>query len=234
MNDCKLNFSVIAPIPEILDTPLKYGVLGRAVKMGLIGINTFSIREYASSPNNKIDDHIYGGGAGMALMYEPIKKALLDAIRAMESPVIYVLSAGGRKFNHEVAHEMINNRNNILICVRYEGIDERVYEICSMEELSVGDFILSGGELAALSVIDATSRLVPGVLGNEVSLDEESFKDGLLDYPVYTRPEEIDGMKVPEVLLSGDHKKIKIWRDDMRLQRTRKYRPDLLHLIKKT
>lgn len=128
---------------------------------------------------------------------------------------------------------MLNNRNNILICGRYEGIDERVYEICPMEELSVGDYILSGGELAALSVIDATSRLVPGALGNEGSLDEESFKDGLLDYPVYTRPEEIDGMKVPEVLLSGDHKKIKIWRDDMRLQRTRKHRPDLLHSIKK-
>ena len=205
------------------------GVVGRAVKNGIISFNCWDPRDYAYDKHSTVDDRPYGGGPGMLMMVQPLRDAIRDAKLAAgeEAKVIY-LSPQGRKLDQQGVEELAQHQRLILVAGRYEGIDERVIEAEIDEEWSVGDYVLSGGELPALTLIDAVARLVPGVLGHKQSALEDSFVDGLLDCPHYTRPEILDDKQVPPVLLSGDHKAIQKWRLTESLRRTWLRRPELL------
>jgi tRNA (guanine37-N1)-methyltransferase len=222
-------FGVISLFPEMFDAVTKQGVTGRAVKSGLIDFNCWSPRDYAFDKHKTVDDRPYGGGPGMLMMVQPLRDAI-DAAKASagEGAKVIYLSPQGRKLDQQGAQELVNHKKLILVAGRYEGIDERLIESHIDEEWSIGDFILSGGELAAMTLIDSVSRLVPGVLGHNQSAEQDSFSDGLLDCPHYTRPENLDGKQVPAVLLSGNHKEIARWRLKQQLGRTWLRRPDLL------
>jgi tRNA (guanine37-N1)-methyltransferase len=227
----KVRFSVLAPIVEILKSPLEHGMIKRAIQDMRLEVSLIPLRKFAKGAHSAIDDKPYGGGAGMVLSYEPIKEGINYAKkRDGKFSGIYLLTPSGELFNQTIAREMLVNKNNLLICGRYEGFDERVKQIVPMREISLGDYVISGGELAAAIIIDAVSRLIPDVLGNPLSLTSESFSDNLLDYPSYTRPDEVDELTVPEVLLSGDHKLIAKWRHAMRIIATIRKRPDLKDL----
>ncbi len=205
-------------------------IMGRAVEKGIIGLDVIDIRDFSCNRHNRVDDYPYGGGAGMVMEAEPVYKACTAARNlhpGMKSRLIY-LSPIGRTFNQDIAKELSTEEHLILLCGHYEGIDERVLENQVDDYISIGDFILTGGELAALTVIDATARLIPGVLNNDESAGEESFENGLLEYPQYTRPEVFMDKQVPQVLLSGHHENIGIWRLAQSLIRTHIRRPDLL------
>lgn len=220
---------VITLFPEMFDAITKHGVTGRAVKNGLISFNCWNPRDYATDKHKTVDDRPYGGGPGMLMMVEPLKQAILAAKQAAgEGAKVIYLSPQGRKLDQAGASELAICNKLILVAGRYEGIDERIIESYVDEEWSIGDFILSGGELAAMTLIDSVSRLVPGVLGHNQSAEQDSFSDGLLDCPHYTRPEILDGKQVPSVLLSGNHKEIAKWRMKQSLGRTWLRRPDLL------
>lgn len=221
---------VISLFPDMFDAITHQGVTGRAVKNGLIDFNCWNPRDYAFDKHRTVDDRPYGGGPGMLMMVEPLKQAILDAKKAAGdgAKVIY-MSPQGRKLDQQGASELANSEKLILIAGRYEGIDERIIESYVDEEWSIGDFILSGGELPAMTLIDAVARLVPGVLGHNQSAEQDSFSDGLLDCPHYTRPETLDDKQVPAVLLSGNHQEIAKWRLKQSLGRTWLRRPDLLH-----
>jgi tRNA (guanine37-N1)-methyltransferase len=222
-------FGVISLFPEMFDAVTKQGVTGRAVKNGLIGFNCWTPRDYAYDKHKTVDDRPYGGGPGMLMMVQPLKDAIVaaKAVAGEGAKVIY-LSPQGRKLDQQGAQELANHKKLILVAGRYEGIDERLIDSQIDEEWSIGDFILSGGELAAMTLIDSVSRLVPGVLGHNQSAQQDSFSDGLLDCPHYTRPEILDDKQVPAVLLSGNHKEINRWRLKQQLGRTWLRRPDLL------
>lgn len=222
-------FGVISLFPEMFDAVTKQGVTGRAVKNGLIDFNCWSPRDYAFDKHKTVDDRPYGGGPGMLMMVQPLRDAI-DAAKASagEGAKVIYLSPQGRKLDQQGAQELANHKKLILVAGRYEGIDERLIESHIDEEWSIGDFILSGGELAAMTLIDSVSRLVPGVLGHNQSAEQDSFSDGLLDCPHYTRPGLLDGKQVPAVLLSGNHKEIARWRLKQQLGRTWLRRPDLL------
>ena len=222
-------FGVISLFPELVSPVLELCVVGRAAERGLVALEQLSPREFASDRHRTVDDRPYGGGPGMVLKYEPLR----DAVTALRPRLPagsreFVLTAQGRPFDQALARELANAPGLLLVCGRYEGIDERFVEAIVPAELSVGDYVLSGGELAAAVVIDAVTRLLPGVLGDECSHVEDSFTAGLLDCPQYTRPEVADGRRVPEVLLGGDHATIKRWRLKQALERTRLRRPELL------
>ena len=222
-------FGVISLFPELVSPVMEFGVVGRAAERGLVALEQLSPREFASDRHRTVDDRPYGGGPGMVLKYEPLR----DAVTALRPRLPagsreFVLTAQGRPFDQALARELANAPGLLLVCGRYEGIDERFVEAIVPAELSVGDYVLSGGELAAAVVIDAVTRLLPGVLGDECSHVEDSFTAGLLDCPQYTRPEVADGRRVPEVLLGGDHATIKRWRLKQALERTRLRRPELL------
>ena len=223
-----LNFTVITIFPEMLESPLGHSILKKAQEKGLISVRTVDLRDYATDRHRTTDDSPYGGGQGMVMKPEPLVAAIEDARKKLANPRVVLLAPQGRLFTQEQAARLAQEKELVLICGRYEGIDERVKGFVD-EELSIGDYTLSGGEPAAVVVIDAVTRLIPGVLGNEKSSQEESFADGLLEYPHYTRPEEFRGMKVPEILLSGDHDKVRSWRRQMSLKVTRRRRPDLFH-----
>jgi tRNA (guanine37-N1)-methyltransferase len=227
----KLNFEVFTLFPGILAGPLNESILKRGRKKGLLTVAVRNIRDYAEDKHKTADDSPYGGGAGMVLKPEPIFKAF-DAMKAEhpgEKFLTVLLSPQGRVFNQQRAEQLAEEKRRIvLLCGHYEAIDERVVRSLVDEELSVGDYVLTGGELAALVVIDAAARLLPGVLGDEESAYRDSFGDGLLDHPHYTRPAEFRGMKVPEALLSGNHAEIEKWRQREALRATLKKRPDLL------
>ncbi|MCF6438290.1 tRNA (guanosine(37)-N1)-methyltransferase TrmD [Pseudoalteromonas luteoviolacea] len=225
----KLWVGVVSLFPEMFDAVTQQGVTGRAVKNGLIEFSCWNPREYATDKHRTVDDRPYGGGPGMLMMVEPLEKAILDAKAAAGhgAKVIY-MSPQGRKLDQQGAAELATSEKLILVAGRYEGIDERIIESHVDEEWSIGDFILSGGELPAMTLIDAVARLVPGVLGHNQSAEQDSFSDGLLDCPHYTRPETLDGKQVPAVLLSGNHKEIAKWRLKQSLGRTWLRRPDLL------
>lgn len=223
-----MNVSVITLFPELIEGFLQSGVPRIAVEKQCLQVATVNPRTFATDRHRTVDDRPYGGGPGMVMKVEPLRLALNEAKRHNQGPVIY-LSPQGRRFDQNVAAELSAMQQAILLCGRYEGIDERLVETEVDMELSLGDFVLSGGEVAAMAVIDAVARLQAGVLGDELSAQQDSFGlDKTLDYPHYTRPEVLDGMKVPEVLMSGDHKKIAVWRRRQALERTRKRRPDLL------
>ena len=223
--------SVVSLLQELVEPVGRVGVVGRACERGLLSIGQVSPRDFASDRHRTVDDRPYGGGPGMVLKYEPLR----DAIRAARSQLPpgsaeFILSAQGRPFDQALARELAAGPGLLLVAGRYEGIDERVIQGEVGEELSLGDFVLSGGELAAAVVIDAVARLIPGVLGHEASAEEDSHMSGLLGHPQYTRPEQADGMAVPEVLVEGHHEAIRRWRLKQALGRTWLRRPELLEL----
>jgi len=220
---------VITLFPDMFKAITEQGVTGRAVKQGLIQLQCWNPRDFTHDKHRTVDDRPYGGGPGMLMMVQPLRDAI-DAAQAAaggDAKVIY-LSPQGRRLDQTGVLELSTNEKLILICGRYEGIDERIIQSLVDEEWSIGDYVLSGGELPAMTLIDAVSRFVPGVLGKQASAEQDSFADGLLDCPHYTRPENLDGETVPSVLLSGNHEKIKRWRLEQSLLRTQTRRPDLL------
>jgi tRNA (guanine37-N1)-methyltransferase len=222
-----LSFTVITIFPGMFDSPLAHSILKRAREKKLIDVGFVDPRDYTSDKHRTVDDTPYGGGQGMVMKPEPLVAAIEDAKKKSNRPRIILLSPQGKVFDQAEAARLAREEEIILVCGRYEGIDERVKWFVD-EELSVGDYTLSGGELPAMVVIDAVARLIPGVLGNAQSPEEDSFSNGLLEYPQYTRPDEFRGMKVPEVLISGDHEKIRRWRSETSIELTRARRPDLL------
>jgi len=220
--------SVVSLFPEMFEAVSQYGVTGRAVSRGLLNIQLFNPRTYTLDKHQTVDDRPYGGGPGMVMQPEPLRLALADAKAAAgaDAKVIY-MSPQGRRLD-QAGLEELAKQPLVILAGRYEGVDERLLQAEIDEEWSVGDYVLSGGELPAMTVIDGVSRLIPGVLGHAMSAEEDSFSDGLLDCPHYTRPEEYRGESVPSVLLSGDHEKIRLWRLKQALGRTWLRRPDLL------
>ena len=223
-----MRIDVISAVPELLLSPLGHSIPKRAQDKGLAEIVVHNLRDYGFGPYRQIDDYPFGGGAGMVLMAEPIA-TLIEQLKAERdyAEIIY-MSPDGQTFNQSLANRLSISGNLILLCGHYKGIDQRIRDRYISLEISMGDFVLSGGEIAAAAVVDAVVRLLPGVLGNEESALSDSFQDGLLAPPLYTRPEEFQGMKVPEVLTSGHHKKIAEWRLEQALARTAALRPDLL------
>ncbi len=226
-------FTVLTLFPDFFSTPLKTSIIGRAIQNKKIKVNLVNIRDFAIGKHKVTDDTPYGGGKGMVMKPEPIIKAIEDIKQKDNKAFIILLSPKGRKFTQEVAEEFSKKSHLVLICGHYEGVDTRV-EYFVDDEISIGDFILTGGEAAALCIIDTVARLIPEVVGKPESVKEESFSDGLLEYPQYTRPREYVGIKVPEVLLSGHHKNIARWRRYQSILRTLLLRPDLLLKAKLT
>jgi tRNA (guanine37-N1)-methyltransferase len=222
-----MRFDIITSLPEIFRSAFSAGVLKKGIEKGLIEIMIHNLRDFSSDKHQQIDDRPYGGGEGMVLKPEPLFKAVESIPKDKDAPII-LLSPQGRKLDHKIAKKLSTFSQIILICGRYEGVDERVKEHLITDEISIGDYVLSGGEFAALVIIDAVSRFIPGVVGKPESVKSDSFATGLLDYPHYTRPREFRGMKVPEVLLSGNHTKITNWRKKKSLEKTFLRRPDLL------
>jgi len=227
-----LKFTVITIFPRMLDAALGHSILKKAQEKGLIGVEQIDLRDYTSDRHHTTDDSPYGGGQGMVMKPEPLVAAIEAARRRNPNARVILLAPQGRVLTQSEAQRLAQEQEIVLICGRYEGIDERVKAFVD-EEISIGDYTLSGGEPAANVVIDAVARLIPGVLGNQDSPLDESFSHGLLEYPQYTRPEEFRGMKVPDVLLSGDHQRIKQWRHERSVELTRERRPDLLETSEK-
>jgi len=228
-----MRIDILTLFPQMFEVPFGFGIFKRAVDNGLVSLNLYNIRDYTHDKHHTADDYPYGGGAGMVLKPEPIFKAV-EAIKAgvqdeeAELPVV-LLTPQGRPFSQQIAGELSQNRHLVFICGHYEGVDERVREHLATDEISIGDYVLTGGEVPALVVVDAVLRLLPGVLGSEESLLEDSHASGLLEYPQYTRPEDYRGWKVPEVLLSGNHARIAKWRREQIIRRTQERRPELLN-----
>ncbi len=224
-----MRIDVLTLFPEVLQPYFAASILGRAQSAGLVEIHTHQLRDYSRDPHRKVDDRPFGGGPGMVLACQPVCDAV-EAIEAMDSrqALRVLFTPQGQRFDQRLASRFAQCERLLLICGHYEGYDERICEILQPLEVSLGDFVMTGGEPAALAVVDAVVRLIPGVLGNEQSTDSESFADGSLEYPQYTRPRVYRGHAVPEVLLSGDHAAIEAWRRAQAEQRTRRRRPDLL------
>lgn len=224
-----MNFHILTLFPEMVMNGLNTSIIGRAIEKKLLNITAVNIRDFAQNKHNRVDDYTYGGGAGMLMQAEPVYAAY-EALtfRAKVKPRVIYLSPQGATFTQEMAQEFANEEELVFLCGHYEGIDERVLEEIVTDYVSIGDYVLTGGELPTMVMIDAISRLVPGVLHNDVSAEFESFQDHLLEYPQYTRPEEWHGKKVPEVLMSGHHANIEKWRREQSVIRTAQRRPDLL------
>lgn len=229
------NFHILTLFPEMVKDGLNTSIIGRAVQKGLLSIDAINIRDYTKDKHNKVDDYPYGGGAGMVMQAQPI----YDAYNAIEEkigdkPRVVYLTPQGHVFNQKMATEFAKEEHLVFLCGHYEGVDERILDLIVTDYVSIGDYVLTGGELPAMVMVDCISRLIPGVLNNEDSAETESFHDNLLEYPQYTRPEEFMGVKVPEVLLSGHHAKIEDWRRKKSIERTFQLRPDLLNGAKLT
>jgi tRNA (guanine37-N1)-methyltransferase len=222
-----MQIDILTLFPEMFQGVFGSGVIGRAIEQGLVGINLHNFRDQAHDKHRTVDDYPYGGGAGMVLKPEPIFEAVEEVKGNSDIPVV-LLSPAGRLFNQRVAEDFARYSGMIIICGRYEGVDQRVAEHLATDEVSIGDYILTGGEIAAMVIIDAVVRLLPGVLGSELSPREDSHVAGLLEYPQYTRPPSYRGWPVPEVLLSGNHAKIAGWRREQSIRRTLECRPELL------
>jgi len=223
-----IRFDVLSIFPEMLQSPLEFSLLKKAREKGLIEVGLHNIRDWTRDKHHMTDDAPYGGGCGMVMKVEPVARAVAAVKQAGEASLVVLLTPQGEIFNQTIAAELARQKQIILICGRYEGFDERIREHLADREISLGDYILTGGELSALVVIDATARLIPGVLGNDASASGESFSQGLLEYPQYTRPAEYSGWPVPEVLLSGNHARIERWQRIEALRRTWRRRPELL------
>ncbi len=225
-----MKIDILTIFPEMFESVLNASILGRARENGLLDVNLVDIRPFSELKHKNTDDYPFGGGAGMVMLAQPISDAMASVTGPMETfrgRRIY-LGPRGRTLTTELARELAAEEHLVLLCGHYEGVDQRALDTCVDEEISIGDYILTGGELAAMVLTDCVARFVPGVLGSEESPEEESFSDGLLEYPQYTRPREWQGMEVPEVLLSGNHARIRAWRREQSLLATKKHRPDLL------
>lgn len=224
-----MNFHILTLFPDMVLNGLHTSIIGRAVEHGLISIEAIDIREYSTDKHRHVDDYPYGGGAGMVMQPMPICDAYDDlCARIGKKPRVIYLTPQGTVFNQKIAEELAEEEELVFLCGHYEGVDERVLEEIVTDYVSIGDYVLTGGELPAMVMIDAISRLVPGVLNNGDSAEYESFENGMLEYPQYTRPPEFLGRKVPEVLLSGHHGRIEEWRKEQSYLRTKERRPDLL------
>jgi tRNA (guanine37-N1)-methyltransferase len=224
-----MKFDIVTIFPRIVEAGLAEGVVSRGLNRGLLDIKVHDLRLYTADRHRSVDDVPYGGGPGMVMKLEPLARAVEEIRTSRGTPdVVILLSPQGRRFTQAEAGRLGRLGHVVLLCGRYEGMDERVRMLVATEELSIGDYVLSGGELPALIVVDAVSRLVPGVVGDEESVAADSFSRGLLDYPQYTRPAEFDGLKVPDVLLSGHHAQVRRWRKRAALARTLERRPELL------
>jgi tRNA (guanine37-N1)-methyltransferase len=219
-----MRISVVTIFPDYFTAPLGVSLVGRAIEQGALRVDVVDLRSYGKGPHRQVDDAPFGGGPGMVLMVEPLAMAL-DGLAGSHR---VLLTPAGRRLDQPTLDRWASLTDLTLVCGRYEGVDERVAENLIDEEISLGDFVLAGGEVAALAITEAVARLLPGVVGNPESVEQESFRDGLLEEPYYTRPAEFRGWRVPEVLLSGDHARIAAWRREQRLHRTAERRPDLL------
>lgn len=224
-----MNFHILTLFPEMVMDGLSTSIIGRAQSKGLLSVEAINIRDFAENKHNRVDDYTYGGGAGMLMQAGPVYGAYQSVVeKANSKPRVIYLSPQGQTFSQGMAEEFAKEEELIFLCGHYEGIDERVLEEIVTDYVSIGDYVLTGGELPAMVMIDAISRLIPGVLHNDVSAEFESFQDNLLEYPQYTRPEEWHGKKVPEILLSGHHANVEKWRREQSIIRTAERRPDLL------
>jgi len=223
-----MRFDILTLFPNMFSSPLGESILGKAVEKGLIQIQTVNIRDFALDKHRVVDDAPYGGGQGMVMKVEPIARAIESVKSQNRSARTIHLTPQGKPFHQDLARRLSTQSHLILLCGRYEGVDERVRELFIDEEISIGDYVLTGGELAAMVLIDAVSRFIPGVLGSDRSAEEDSFLNSLLEYPQYTRPVDFRGSRVPEVLLSGNHSAISLWRRREAIRRTSSRRPDLL------
>jgi tRNA (guanine37-N1)-methyltransferase len=226
-NDAFVRVDVLTILPSIFQSPLRESLLGKAIDAGTLDVRVHDVRDHTTDRHRQVDDESYGGGPGMVVKPEPVFRAVESL--GNQPKRLLVMSPAGRRLDQELVRELSNEPWLVLIAGRYEGIDERVVEGLGAEEVSIGDYVLSGGELPVLVVLEAVTRLVPGVIGREESHERDSFgTDGLLDHPHYTRPAEFRGMRVPEVLLSGDHAAVERWRREAAVEKTRRNRPDLL------
>ena len=223
-----MKINILTLFPEMFDSVLSASILGRARAQGLLEVGFTDIRAYSERKHKNADDYPFGGGAGMVMLAQPVMDAMAAARAALPGARRIYLGPRGRRLTTAVARELAGLDSLILLCGHYEGVDQRALDTCVDEEISIGDYILTGGELAAMVLTDAVARFIPGVLGSADSPEEESFSDGLLEYPQYTRPRELNGMAVPEVLLNGDHAAIRAWRRRESLRATLRFRPDLL------
>ena len=223
-----MHIDILSAVPELLDSPFRHSILKRAADKGLFEVNVIDLRKWGLGKHKQLDDYQYGGGAGMVMMAEPLATAIRELSGEKSYDEVIYMTPDGTRFNQGIANNLSLKERLLIICGHYKGIDQRIREKFVTMEISIGDYVLSGGELAAAVVVDAIGRILPGVIGDGTSALEDSFQDGLLAPPVYTRPEDFEGMTVPEVLLSGDHKKIQSWRDEQALKSTRERRPDLL------
>jgi tRNA (guanine37-N1)-methyltransferase len=226
-----MKFDILTLFPGMFAGPFDESIIRRAKEKQLIDITLHNIRDWATDRHQVTDDAPYGGGAGMVMKVEPLAASIEEVKARQPSSTVVMTSPQGRRFTHKVATELAGRDGLILVCGRYEGIDERIRHLYAEDDISLGDYVLSGGEIAAMVVVDAVTRLVPGVLGSGESAESDSFCDGLLEYPQYTRPPEFRGLKVPDILLSGNHELIRKWRRRESLARTRTLRPDLLSEI---
>lgn len=223
-----MRIDIISVLPELLDSPFQHSIMKRAREKGLLQVEIHPLRKWAINEHGQIDDYQYGGGAGMVMLCEPLARAIEELAAQRKYDEIIYLTPDGPVLNQKMANSLSLKENLLLICGHYKGIDERIREQMITMEISIGDYVLSGGELAAAVLVDSIGRLLPGVLNDETSALFDSFQDNLLAPPVYSRPENFRGWKVPEILLSGDHRKIEEWRYEQALERTKQRRPDLL------
>ena len=223
-----MRFDVLTLFPEMIESHLQFSILKRAVEAEIIDVNTVNPRDFTLDKHKKVDDTPYGGGAGMVLMPQPYVDAY-ESVERQENSITIMLSPQGEPLKENLVKELANYDQIVMLCGHYEGFDERIREIIKPREISIGDFVLTGGELPALCLIDAVSRKIEGTLGKIESANDDSFADGLLEYPQYTKPRNFRGLEVPEVLLNGNHKDINEFRQEQRLKRTKERRPDLLY-----
>ena len=224
-----MNFHVLTLFPEMIMNGLETSILGRAAAKGIVSFEAVNIRDYTLERHGKVDDYPYGGGAGMVMQAEPIYRAYEALVEKIgKKPRVIYMTPQGKTFNQNIAEDLAKEEDLVFLCGHYEGVDERVLEMIATDYLSAGDYVLTGGELPATMMIDCISRLVPGVLNNNVSAEFETFHDNLLEYPQYTRPEVFMGKKVPDILLSGHHANVEKWRREQSIIRTLKNRPELL------
>ncbi len=223
-----MRIDIISVVPELLESPLGHSIVGRAIKKGIVEIHVHNLREFGKGPRQQVDDYSYGGDAGMVLMVEPVYLMIEKLKAEREYDEIIYTSPDGETFSQNIANELSLKENIIILCGHYKGIDHRIREHIITREISVGDYVLSGGEIPAAMIADAIVRLLPGAISDETSALSDSFQDGMLSAPVYTRPAEFNGWKVPDVLLSGNPRLIREWQDEQAISRTKKLRPNLL------
>ena len=224
-----MRFDIITVLPGLLEGPFAHSILHRAQQKGLAEIHVHNLRDYADNKHKSVDDYPYGGGSGMVMTIQPFADCIEALKKERDYEEIIFMSPDGERLDQEIANSLVGGKNIMILCGHYKGIDQRIRDIYVTREISIGDYVLSGGELAAAVLVDAVVRLIPGVLSDETSALSDSFQDGLLDAPVYTRPADWQGHKVPDILLSGHQQAIDEWRHEQALERTRKRRPDLLN-----